>query len=100
MADDFIPIKRVDVPVSLFGQTELGHADIIEMDNHVKVNIRLRKDQSVVSQLMEKGLVGLSVEYDGPEALHRARREQELRENPVVDSVVAIENMKGLEDCE
>lgn len=109
MADDFVPIKKADVPLTLFGSTEVGHADIVAMENHIKVNLRIRKDHSVLAQLMEQGLVGLTIEYDGPEALHRARAQEDRRNNssaPFKDAIVALKaaeadlNPKGLADCE
>jgi hypothetical protein len=102
MADDFIPIKRADVPLTLFGTTEVGHADIVEMDNHIKVNMRIRKDQGVLAQLMERGLVGLTIEFDGVEALHRARTQATQRNTPplTVGKIINEEIKKGLADCE
>src|SRR4030095_4298701 len=100
MADDFIPIKKADVPLTLFGTTEVGHADIIEMDNHIKVNMRIRKEDGILAQLMERGLIGLTIEYDGVEALHRARRQEEEHNNPDDVTERALATLQDFEDCE
>ena len=83
MADEFTPIKKENILVRLFGQMEVGHADVIEFENHIKINVRIRKDQSTVAQLLGDGLAGFTIEYEDAMALDQAlqaeaeRRRQE-----------------------
>lgn len=76
-------IKKVNIPVRLFGDVEVGHADVVEFDNHIKVNVRIRKDQASAAQLLGDGLAGFTIEYESAIALDEAikaeaeRRRQE-----------------------